>query len=150
MRDTRLYFRRMGFLDERPRRGLDDGIFSPLSLAAYATWALVMTDFWLETRDGNAHPWAGLAAGAAFLLGFVLREVSSKLPAPRLVELGTLAVQVVASLVAIAYSGSGAAAVLLVIFAAQLAACVPMPVTVATLVVANVGVYFIYAANWAG
>jgi signal transduction histidine kinase len=109
-----------------------------------------MTDFWLETRDGNAHPWAGLAAGAAFLLGFVLREVSSKLPAPRLVELGTLAVQVVASLVAIAYSGSGAAAVLLVIFAAQLAACVPMPVTVATLVVANVGVYFIYAANWAG
>lgn len=126
-------------------------MFSPLSLAAYATWALVMTDIWVEAREGgHAHPWAGLAAGAAFLVGFVLRELSPKLPAQRLVELGTLLLQAGAALVAIAYSGSGAAAVLLVIFAAQLAGCVPMAVTVATLVAANVAVYFIYASTWVG
>src|SRR5688572_13863505 len=121
----------MGILDRQPQRRLDDGIFSPLSLAGYATWALVMTDIWLEARDGgHAHPWIGLAAGAVFLVGFLLREVAPKLPATRVIEVGMLLLQGVAALAAIAYSGSGAAAVLLVIFAAQLAACVPMPVTV--------------------
>ena len=141
----------MGILDRQPQRRLDDGIFSPLSLAGYATWALVMTDIWLEARDGgHAHPWIGLAAGAVFLVGFLLREVAPKLPATRVIEVGMLLLQGVAALAAIAYSGSGAAAVLLVIFAAQLAACVPMPVTVATLVVANIGVYFIFTTTWPG
>ncbi|HET9483362.1 MAG TPA: sensor histidine kinase [Xanthomonadales bacterium] len=133
------------------RHRLDSGVFSPLSLAAYATWAILMTDLWSESRDGDGpRAWLGLAAGVVFLVAFVLRELSERMPHARLVELSMLALQAVSALVAVRYSGSGAAAVFLVIFAAQLAARVPMPVTIGTLVACNIALYFVYATTWEG
>ena len=110
-----------------------------------------MTDIWLEARDGR--PGASVARRSrrvrAVPVGFVLREMRDEVardaggrardarscrPSPRSSRSR--------------YSGSGASPVLLVLFAAQLAACVPMPRDGRRAGRCNTVVYFIFAATW--
>ena len=126
----------------------DEGVFSPLSLAAYATWALVMSDLWRNAGEAGAglERYLGVAAGAAWLATYVVRELSRRTRWPETVETAALAAQAMSSLAAIYYGGSGVAAVLLVIFAAQLAGCAPLRVVIAVIVPCNLAVYAIQVA----
>ena len=134
----------------RPERAriTDEALFAPLSLAAYATWALVMSDVWriAAAADARDDRYLGVLAGVVWLATYVVRELSRRTRWPDAVVAASLAVQALASLATVYYGRSGVAAVLLVIFAAQLAACAPLRIVVAVVVACNVAFYAIQEA----
>ncbi len=132
---------------EANRLPLDRGPLSPLSIAAYATVLLIMSDQWLELDDDARNGWLGLAASAALLVGFVVREITDRDARATVLRAAMLVLQGVAALVAIWFSGSNAAPVLLVIFAAQLAGTLSIPATIAVLLVTNAVVYWTFASG---
>lgn len=119
------------------------GVYAPLSIAAYVTWAAVLMQALSPSRlaGGDAREWAGVAAMLLFLALFVLRaRCENETPAnDRRAGLLSL-LQGGVAVLATALLDSTALSILLIIVAAQVSALWRPSVTVAWMLIFNAAV----------
>jgi len=116
-----------------------EGLFSPLSWAAYITWAAIAVDALdlAALRAGVAHEWYGAAALLMFIVFFATCSRLERHAANSRMHVLLVLLQAGASLAATWFLGSGIVAILLVIVAAQLIAMLPLWTAIAWLALFN-------------
>ncbi len=128
-------------------RTFGEGLFSPLSWAAYVTWAAIAIDAldFVALRGGSSREWLGAAGLGLFLVLFCSRALLDP-PCPEgRVPAALVILQAVVALATIFVLGSGILGILLVLVAAQLIAIVPVGIAIAWLAAFNLVLVLIWA-----
>ena len=120
-------------------RAWGEGLFSPLSWAAYITWAAISVDAldFAALRSGDAREWSGAAALLIFLGLFAACSRLERRPADARLHALLVLLQGASALAASWFLGSGIVAILFVIVAAQLIAMLPLWTAIAWLALFN-------------
>lgn len=119
---------------------LRERLFTPMNLAAYATWLVVslsVVDPAALTR-GEPREWAGVACLLAFIGVFLSCAVATGIPGRDVIA--RVLLQAVLVVLAEACLAGGQTAVLLIIVAVQMAVVLPVRAAIACLVVVNAAI----------
>lgn len=119
---------------------LRERLFTPMNLAAYATWLVVslsVVDPAALTR-GEPREWAGVACLLAFIGVFLSCTVATGIPGRGVIA--RVLLQAVLVVLAEACLAGGQTAVLLIIVAVQMAVVLPVRAAIACLVVVNAAI----------
>ncbi len=133
-------------------RAWGEGLFSPLSWAAYLTWAAIAFDAldFDALHAGSLREWLGVAGLLAYLALFAARALlDHRFPTGR-VPAALVILQAVVALATSYVIGNGILAILLVIVAAQLIALLTVWNTVAWMALFDFALVWIWAqtAGW--
>lgn len=130
-------------------RAWGEGLFSPLSWAAYVTWAAITVDAldFEVLRGGVAREWLGALALLAYIGLFATRAVLDRRFPSGAWPTTLVILQALAALTAALFLKSGIVGILLVIVAAQLVAIVSLARTIALLAVFNTALVWIWSQS---
>lgn len=129
-----------------------EGLLSPLSFAAYITWAAIVFDSVdpAALAQGLPREWIGVAALLAFLVAFAWRALIDRRGGSGVRLVALVLLQAVSTLIASWCLRDGTLGILLIIVAAQLVAMVSLAASIAWLAFFNVLLAWVWsqALDW--